>query len=99
VLGAEFRELLAVLANQHPRPKRTDTSEEVDKDADDHAAIVGTLTNGAVASVHLPAASREFRAGTGSQPLGLMTGQARTGSFSLHRHHRVNLCASGISCC
>jgi predicted dehydrogenase len=53
VLGAEFRELSAVVANQHPRPKRADTGEEVNKEADDHAAVVGTLTNGAVASVHL----------------------------------------------
>jgi predicted dehydrogenase len=53
VLGAEFRELSAVVANQHPKVKRTDTGEELDKTADDHVAVAGTLTNGAVASVHL----------------------------------------------
>ncbi|ELR23764.1 oxidoreductase [Acanthamoeba castellanii str. Neff] len=46
-------ELSAVLANQHPKVKRADTGEELDKTAEDHLAVAGTLTNGAVASVHL----------------------------------------------
>jgi predicted dehydrogenase len=53
VVGAEFQDLSAVLANQYPKVKRADTGEEVDKTAEDHLAVAGTLTNGAVASVHL----------------------------------------------
>jgi predicted dehydrogenase len=53
VLGGEFSELSAILANQYPRVKRLGTGEELDKTVDDQAAVVGKLTTGAVVTFNI----------------------------------------------
>ena len=58
VLG-EFAELSAVLARRRPQITVEETGERIVKTAPDQIAVIGTLTSGATASVHI----REFVAG------------------------------------
>ncbi len=52
VLGCEFRELSATLANRRPTLPRGGYQPYAPKTAEDQVIIQGTLNNGAVASVH-----------------------------------------------